>query len=599
MVFLRPLWFLALLPLAWLLWWLWRRRASASVWSGVVDPHLLPHLLVGEAVGARRWPWGLLGAGWVMLVVALAGPVWRQLPQPVFSLDARCVILLDLSPSLEATDVPPSRLTRARFETLDLLRALREGQVGLIAFGSEPFLVAPLSADANTIAAQVPLLASDLIPAPGARRTDRALDMAAGMLERAGGGAGQVILITDAVGEMGGSLEAARRLAAAGHRLSVLAVGTPQGAPVPRRGGGFEQDAAGALQIAHLEHERLRDLARAGNGRYQEATVGDADTRALIAAMPRSDAASEVSALTADRWREDGPWLLLCLLPLAALAFRRGWLLALLLGVSVLHTDQALAFDWADLWWRADQQGARELAAGHPGAAAEHFTDPAWRAAASYRAGDFTRALESLAGLTGATADYNRGNALARLGRLGEAADAYERALQQAPDHADARHNLELVRRLQASSRDQPEAPGHQPTRNPPSEQDSGSDASGDPHGADPSPASASASDVGEAGQPAAAAAPSDPDHAAESSQTARRPQRSDAPTAEAEPQANTPAAPVQPDVRDLAAGERSPEEREREQALDARLRQVPDDPAGLLRQRFLLQHLRREGQLP
>ncbi|BCU07500.1 VWA domain-containing protein [Allochromatium tepidum] len=650
MLFLRPHWFLALIPLVWLLWRLRRRRTDADSWSALVDPHLLPHLLVGGTEHARRWPLVLLGAGWLILVIALAGPVWRQLPQPVFSLDARSVILLDLSPSLDAADVSPSRLTRARFETLDLLKAMHEGQVGLIAFGPEPFLVSPLSADANTIAAQVPMLATDLIPVPGARRTDRALEMAAGMLERAGGGAGHVILITDGVGNPAGSLESARRLADAGHRLSVLAVGTLEGAPVPRPGGGFEQDDAGALRIARLERDRLRELARAGNGLYLEAGVGEADTQALIAAAPRPETTIEASSLTADRWREEGPWLILLLLPLAALAFRRGWLVPALAAVLLVPPDRALAFDWADLWWSADQQGARELAAGRPDSAAEHFSDPAWRAAASYRAGKFEQALEALAGLTGATPEYNRGNALARLGRLQEAAAAYERVLEQDPDHADARHNLELVRRLldQSPPRNDQTQNGQSQDERSGDGQDSSStsessESESDSDSTDTSPpeasesgtqqADASKSEADESGETESnepqAANPdraSEPDAGADSSpdqeqvkQPGRkseaaepspediavddRPADSDSDSSRpvsAEPtEAEADASPDTSSSVPEALDDRSPEEREREQAMEARLRQVPDDPAGLLRQRFLLQHLRREGQLP
>ena len=632
MLFLRPLWFLALIPLAWLLWRLWRLRSSADTWSALVDPHLLPHLLVGGAERAHRWPFVLLGIGGLILVVALAGPVWRQLPQPVFSLDGRSVILLDLSPSLDAADVSPSRLTRARFETLDLLKAMCEGQVGLIAFGPEPFLVSPLSADANTIAAQVPMLATDLIPVPGARRTDRALEMAAGMLERAGGGAGHVILITDGVGEPAGALESARRLSAAGHRLSILAVGTLEGAPVPRPGGGFEQDAAGALRIARLERERLRELARAGNGRYLEAGVGEADTQTLIAAAPRPEAPMEASSLAADQWREEGPWLILLVLPLAALAFRRGWLVPVLAAVLVLPPDRALAFGWADLWWRADQQGARELAAGRPDTAADHFSDPAWRAAANYRASEFEQALDALEGLTGATPEYNRGNALARLGQLEEAAAAYERVLEQASDHADARHNLELVRRLLDQSHDQPDQGQDDQTGDDPESSSDSQSSESESAPSDTSSPDEAESEAAEPNEPqgtsqdqasqsdskpdSEAAADPSTNHDESGQEPAEQPGAEPSPEdmtvddrpLELDSESNRPAnvepteageSPDAPNAATEAPDERSPEEREREQAMEARLRQVPDDPAGLLRQRFLLQHLRREGQLP
>ncbi|MGE5152961.1 MAG: VWA domain-containing protein, partial [Bdellovibrio bacteriovorus] len=494
---LRPLWLLALLPLLALLVLLWRGLNQDQVWRPLVDPHLLPHLLVGSEGSGRGLPLALLALGWLLAVLALAGPVWERLPTPVFTVDAKRVILLDLSPSMNAADVPPSRLARARFEVLDLLGASREGQVALVAYGPEPFVVSPLTRDAQTIADQVPRLASDLIPVPGPRRTDRALEAAAELLAQAGAGAGEVILISDGVsGAVNGgeadqarAIATARALAAAGHRVSVLAVGTTQGAPIPGAEGGFANDAGGGIRLSRLDREGLAMLARAGGGRYVEPEAGDRDTRALVDDGPRRASEGPTpEGLTADQWREEGPWLLLALLPLAALAFRRGWLLPVVLLAALLPPNPGWALDWYALWQRADQRGAKALASGDSAAAAVTFSDPAWRAAARYRAGDYAGALKDLAGLGGAESDYNRGNALARRGDLNAAIAAYERALEQAPDLEDARFNLELLRRLKAQQerQEQPESQAGGQGDQPPNESqigDQGSSQEGAPQG--------------------------------------------------------------------------------------------------------------------
>ncbi|AFL72912.1 VWA domain-containing protein [Thiocystis violascens] len=655
--FLRPLWLLAFLPLALLLLILWRQRqAGASVWRGLVDPHLLPHLLVGEEGQSRRWPLVLLGLGWSLAVLALAGPVWERLPQPLFSTASQRVILLDLSPSMNAADVPPSRLARARFELLDLLHASTEGQAALLAFGPETFVVAPLTGDARTIAAQVPQLTTDLIPVPGPRRTDLALEQAGEMLARAQGQGGDIVLITDGVGELAASLEVARRLQAAGHRLSVLAVGTTKGAPVPTGTGGFVQDTAGGIQIARLQSETLRELARAGKGRYLEAEVGDRDTLTLLAAGPERGERIAETALTADQWREEGPWLLLALLPLAALAFRRGWLLPALLLALMLPPRPGLAFGWPDLWSRPDQRAARQFAAGDAQSAADQFRDPAWRAAARYRSGDYAAALDDLAGLQDPEADYNRGNALARLGQFQEAVDAYEDALKQNPDQADARHNLELVRQLleQQNPSDRQQNPSEQDQSNGEGGESSGEERNqGQDQGESGASDRENAQDGDQASEPGESDSRGDQDEGAASAsneatepageQTAsqRDEQGSDADAAsgrdagspndpdagdfspdalnagtqpdesgptgddQAETASSTMTDPAdrrpdgEPESSVSAIDSLTPQEREQQQAMEAQLRRVPDDPAGLLRQRFLLQHLRREGRLP
>jgi Ca-activated chloride channel family protein len=655
--FLRPQWFLALVPLLALLLLLGWRRAQDQVWRPLVDAHLLPHLLVGSEGTPRRLPIGLLALGWLLAVLALAGPAWERLPVPVFAVDVKRVILLDLSPSMNAADVPPSRLGRARFEVLDLLRASREGQVALVAYGPEPFVVSPLTGDAQTIADQVPRLTSDLIPVPGPRRTARALEAAAELLSQGGAGPGEVILISDGVGaaasgaaDQASSVAAARALAGAGHRVSVLAVGTPEGAPVPGAAGGFASDAGGAIPLSRLDRQGLEALARAGGGRYVELDPGDQDTRALVDDSPRIQ--SELVAqegLTADQWREEGPSLLLALLPLAALAFRRGWLIPVLACVVLLPPAPGWALDWDALWQRPDQRAARAYAAGDPAAAASAFQDPAWRAAARYRAGDYGGALGDLAGLAGPEADYNRGNALARQGELDEAIAAYERALEQDPSLEDAQANLELLRRLkeqqerqeqqdpQAGSQDEQPQQGSPGDQSQPSQERQGqaSDQEGgqsaEPRGDSKEESSeasqsqgegqASGDDPGE-GQAVPGTGPEDSEQAESDSADGGRDPGSE-PSAEDLGQDPVTAEPPPdlgpngqeegesvggrssegqgPEAEGRAAGgtDLTPQERERQQAMEAQLRRVPDDPAGLLRQRFILQHLRREGRLP
>lgn len=638
---LRPLWLLALVPGAILLLLLWRRLADCLVWRRLVDAHLLPHLLVADDRSPRRWPLGLLGVGWLLAALALAGPTWERVALPEFGTSPSRVLLLDLSPSMNAADLRPSRLARARFEILDLLKGAEDEQTALLAFGPEAFVVSPLTRDARTIAVQVPQLTSDLIPVPGSRETARALEAAGELLERGRARRGDIILVSDAVGGMPEALSVARALHDAGHRISVLAVGTLDGAPVPATAGGFALESDGGIRVARLGKADLQALAAAGSGRYVEAQAGDADTRAILSrGTLSSDRIADPSGVP-DQWREEGPWLLLVLLPLAMLAFRRGWLVPVLACVIILPPSQGWAFGWTDLWLRADQQAARRLDAGASAEAADRFVDPAWRAAASYRAGDLERALSALSDLRGPEIDYNRGNALARLGQLDEAIAAYERALSQDAAHQDARHNLELVKALRdQASTSQPEGEAGtegtgdgqdrrdaDDTQSGPSDPDRSSD--GEP------PAAAN----GPSGSPGPDAEQSDPSGGAANGERATEDESTSSPSAgqpggadgvgpladsggldrgdvAGEQDVSLPEGPIGESTLPAgpasdAAGERgrsghlatagapSPEQLEREQAMEAQLRRVPDDPAGLLRQRFLLQHLRREGRLP
>ena len=454
--FLRPAWLLALIPLALLLWRLLRADSEGSAWRGVVDAHLLPALLSFDEGVVRPRPLVLLGLGWLLMVLALAGPTWQRLPQPLYEARQFRVIALDLSPSMNATDLAPSRLARARFEVLDLLRQSEEGQTALLAYGAEPFVVAPLTTDVATIAAQVPSLDTGLLPVQGPRRTDLVLDSAAGLLHQADAPDGQVILVTDGLDHADAAVAAAGRLAADGYRVFVLGVGTDRGGPVAGPDGGLLKDEQGVIRLPRLDVEALRRLADAGGGRYVGATPDDRDMDALKpGGVSRSGDKADPQQSEADQWREAGPWLLLLLLPLAALAFRRGWVGPLLLLLWLAPPPDAYALGWDDLWLRPDQRAARLMEKGQASEAAQLFDRPDWRAAAQYQADDYAQAVQSLQGLPGAESDYNRGNALARLGQLDDALAAYDRVLAQAPDHADARHNRDLVQRLLDQRRQQ------------------------------------------------------------------------------------------------------------------------------------------------
>lgn len=636
---LRPEWLLMLVPLAFGIWRLTRDSGRGSAWEGVVDKHLLSSLLINGAGKVRRLPLYLLAIGGLIASIALAGPVWERLPQPVYQAAAERVIVLDISASMNANDLPPSRLQQAHYKVLDLLARFREGQTALIAYGAEPYVVSPLTADAKTIAAQVPRLATELLPVQGPKQTAMALREAGDLLVQAGSRNGEIILITDGLTDPGAALESARSLRAQGYRVSVLGIGTPQGAPVPQGDGGFLKDPGGAILMPRLDPDQLGSLAAVGGGDYVSATPDDRDIDVLTSQdpleAPQTDSGDHIHA---DQWREEGPWLLLILLPLAALAFRRGWIAPLLLTIIILP-PRAEAVSWPDLWSRPDQQAAGMLEKGNPAGAAQKFERPDWRAAASYEAGNYNATLQALQGLDDAEARYNRGNALARLGSFPEAIAEYEKVLAVQPDHADARHNLDLLKRLleqqqqkQSPENDQdtsPQTAGDSKDNNQQAKQggDEGENNRASPDDADRDKkeggTSASAQDPAMASNN-----PRQDDKTTADKQEPQRPEDNNEPDSgklaedagkndESAPQQagkqqdNPPVQPEnEPGLADLT-GQTAPKHpqaaanvssgepmSEDQQAMEHMLQRVPDDPSGLLRQRFLLQHLQRTGQL-
>lgn len=590
--FLRPWWLLAFIPLGFFLCWLARRGRAGGAWEAICDPALLPHILaVGQGRPARA-PLFLLALAAALGIIALAGPAWERLPRPVVERQSALVIALDLSYSMYAQDIQPSRLERARFKIADLLDLREEGHTALVVYAGAAFTVTPLTRDINTIKAQLTALSPEIMPAPGSDARG-AIDLAMALMAQGGHAAGHILLVTDAI-----SPAAEGRFKAAGEKnypVSILAVGTEAGAPINMQDGSLLKDRAGHIVIPKLNPRELRRLALLSGGGYEPGRIMDNDIRRLNALFNSGQAQGKAGQTAADQWadqwHEAGAGLVLLILPLAALAFRRGYI-GLLACFILLRPDPAAALDWRDLWLNKDQQAMRALDDNAPEVAAGLFRDRDWRAAAEYRAGRYAEAAALLQDRTDPRGIYNKGNALARQGRPREAIAAYAEVLRQNPDHADAAHNKALLEELlarqqserrQADNGQPPPDPGGQtPERR-------GPDAPATDTAPEPRPGQESLRQgqadqtnegTDEAGAEQAGPQPEREAGAETGQGTDGQPQpdtRAERPRATDRARQGDPPASAAPDEGQLAEAQW--------------LRRIPDDPGGLLRRKFRYQY--------
>ncbi|MEJ2530282.1 MAG: VWA domain-containing protein [Halioglobus sp.] len=627
----RPEWLWCLVPAALLALYLWRQRDRSGSWRDVIAPELLPHLLGRtDGEGGRNWV-PLILLGWVLACVAASGPSWKKIPQPLHQKEDALVLVLDLSYSMKSADLAPSRLDRARQKLLDLLAQRREGQTGLIAYAGDAHIVTPLTDDVPTIANLLPALDPDMMPLPGSEPA-AAMEQAVELLHSAGVRRGRALLVTDGIAEDDRrALENVIR--GSGLQLAILGVGTPTGAPIPLPNGGFLKDSSGAIVMPGLQEQPLRELAATTGGRYQRIQIDNSDLDDLLAESPFPERDATVALeRTTDTWYDQGHLFILPLLLLVLALFRRGWVFCLL-PLLLAQPQPAAAFEWQDLWLTPDQQGRQALQRDDPAAAADLFENRDWAGTAAYRSGDYEGALDHFRHSESADAWYNRGNALARSGRLDEAIEAYRESLALEPGRDDARENLALLEQLkqqqdqeqqqsnggQQSEQDQQqgqqnqqqgnegqrsEQAGQQGQQNqqqgnenqqseqagqqeqPQGEQGSrGSrqqtgdrEQQTDPSGQSPAQAQQDRDAAGEnPEQP-----PGDPQQANRQPQ-ARQPGDESAPEGEARQAA--------------ASAQADPEQQEREQAVQQWLRRVPDDPSGLLREKFRYESRQRQQQ--
>ena len=448
---LRPLWLLAIIPAVALFVLLLRRKANSNQWKSVIDPALLNALLENQSEKKRQWPWYALLCAWIFSTISLAGPSFEKTEQPVLKNADALVVILDLSPSMLATDVKPSRIQAAHFKLLDLLRERQEGYTALIVYSGSAHIVTPLSDDTNTIATLVNTLEPTIMPKIGSRAED-AVSAAIQLLHNANFQRGRLLLVTDGV--VPAALDSIhKQLRNTSIELNVIGIGTAEGAPIPLRNGGFVEDAQGKIVMNPLEEDILKKLASNNGGYYSSLRADDADIAPL--SKPSNALTNSNNKRNDQRniehWLDSGYWLVFPCLLVALLFFRRGAVVCVLPLALFLYQENAhaeLPKHWNDWWQTPDQQAAKALEKGDTKTAAQQFQNPQWKAYAEYQNGQHKEAAAHFATGSDTASLYNKGNAQAKSNDLQGAISSYEKALKQNPKLEDAVFNRDLVKKL-------------------------------------------------------------------------------------------------------------------------------------------------------
>jgi len=469
--FIRPHWLWAIIPLLIIVALIRYVHKQQSGWQSVLASHLYQHLITTAGIKKVRPPLFLLGFCWVLAAVALAGPTWERLPQPVYQLNTGKVVLIDMSLSMRATDVKPDRLTRAKYKAIDLVNAITEGETGLVAYAGDAFTISPLSSDAQNLTTLIPSLTPEIMPIAG---SDPALGLQAAieLLTNAGYQQGEIFWITDGVTNQQ-MKEISEIFNDSMFRLSVLGVGTEEGAPIQLVNGELLKDSRGAIVVPKLTVNNLKSLSRNSGGRYAPMQSDDSDInylieQSLIETDPKKDEEAKQEKF-GDKWQEMGPYLLLLILPFAAYSFRRGIVTVVLIGVLMpVYSPQARADWWQDMWKTPDQQAMQAYKNNQYEQAANTFNDNLWQGTAHYKNADYQAALESFSHVeptdkSYTDATYNAGNALAQLGEIDQAIAAYNKVLEQQPQHEEALANKTLLEKLKEQQEQQQDQSGEQP----------------------------------------------------------------------------------------------------------------------------------------
>lgn len=599
--FLRPYW-LAVIPLALVLFiFIKKRHGYAQQWQQHIDKALLPKLLSDSNSQQQTWPLTGLLIAWLLGAIALAGPSWEKIQQPVHQQQDALVIVLDLSLSMLAEDTKPSRLTRAQHKIRDILKTREEGLTAIVAYSADAHVVSPLTDDNNTIANLIPALHPTMMPAFGSNPS-AGIAMAINLLEQTAIKKGRLLLITDGI-EESDVQKIAQQL---NHQLSlsILAIGTAAGAPIPT-GDGYLKDNNGHIVSPKLPRETLKTLSSSTNGRYSETSFDNTDIRFLLPIETTSlGTNSTETEQQIDQWLDRGALLCLLLLPVALLSFRRGWLL-MFAFIFIGQSEPSLALEWPQLWLNDNQKGMKAYQSGDYEKASEHFNDSGWQAASHYQQGNYKKALDLYRQQAKTLTDpqaiaenlYNQANALAKSSKLDEALSHYQQALTINPTHEDAAFNKKLIEDQLENQQEN----DSQQNSDKESDQENSSDANDEQKPSENSEENTdqqqqdannkdnsqqNSTDHQEDDQP-------ETDNAEE--KQSNNDKNDEQQAAQPESQQTTDTEQDQERLKQQAAQEAA----EQDQATEQWLRQINDDPAGLLRRKFEYEYQLKNQQSP
>ncbi|MBO1675613.1 VWA domain-containing protein [Vibrio parahaemolyticus] len=435
--FLNPYWLLGLIAIPFVLLINQKFRAKKSA---LIAPHLAK--MLGKTTQSKPY-FTIWGLAWAIACVALAGPSWQSNTRPSFELSQNRMLVLDMSRSMYASDIKPNRLTQTRYKALDLLPKWKEGATGLIAYAGDAYSLSPLTTDASTLAGIIENLSPELMPFQGSN-LPAAIELALSQFSQAGANQGDIVVLADDLddSELARSLNLVK---GKNIRVSVLAIGTANGAPIALPDGSLLKTTQGSTVVAKTHLKNLQTLANKTGGMFVPIQHNNRDVDSIAAYTNNTGnnlAAKQNQEVKTDSRLNGGFWLLPLLLLPTVFLFRRGviWVfVAALLPMTWTPGAQANPF------LNADQQAANLYKQGEYEQAKNLFTDPSWQGAASYQTGDYEAAIKAFSNDPSQTGRYNLANSLAQNGQLEDAAEQYKKLLKENPDFEAAKKNLSVV----------------------------------------------------------------------------------------------------------------------------------------------------------
>ena len=442
MHFERPYW-LIMLPITLVLAFFFsRNRSRQSPLKNVVDPALMPHLVYKNTISNLNKRVGIAAA--CVLWIGLAGISWTKAPTTMFENTQKTVFIVDQSLSMYATDIKPNRQTQLKQTIRDILEQSKEGDVALVAFAGEGFIISPFSQDRETITHFLLALDPIIMPMYGSNLSsgvETALSLSKDPSEPM-----HLVIFTDDVSRQDAT-QLPSLLKDRNIRLDLVAIGTDNPSTITLPDGQIlRKNGRNVMPITPLKE--LQKLTASLGGQFHQGRLTPLEI-AQITNTPLDNAQTQKAQNKSIHWIEQGQWFALPFLLWLAFQFRKGMLFLLLMSLLSFPSEKTYAspLDW---FLTQDQKGQKAVDQGDWQAADQYFERPEWKAATSYALEKYPETAQQLQNMNRNAADnYNLGNALALAGDTEKAIEAYETALEQDPSLKAAKDNLDYLKKQQ------------------------------------------------------------------------------------------------------------------------------------------------------
>ena len=446
--FTRPYWLVLIAAIVLLTLFVNKNPLVNNRINKLIDPNLRQHLVYKDATRRLNKWLGLAVA--ISLCLGLAGISWTKAPSTQFENTRKTVMVVDQSLSMYATDIKPNRQTQLKQSVRDILTQSKEGDIALVAFAGEGFVISPFSQDRDTITHFLLALEPIIMPVYGS-------DLSSGIetalsLSNDDTSPLHLIVFTDDLSEQD-KVQIPALLNNRNTQLDLIAVGTETPAIITLPDGQIlRQNGRNILPVTPLQE--LANLTESLGGQFYQGRLSPDDVSRITDVSLYNQSIQQAQNKSI-QWIEQGHWFALPFVIWLAFQFRKGMLLMTMLTLFTLPSEkvQASPLDW---FKTKDQKGQQAVDQGDWQTADQYFQQPNWKAASSYALENYPTTAEALQSIERSAADnYNLGNALALLGNVQEAISAYEKALEQDPSLSVAQENLDYLKQYQEKQREE------------------------------------------------------------------------------------------------------------------------------------------------